>query len=298
VVARENETIYLRRKASLEQKSETSGSSTKTAPAESVPERDEPIQYRAGYGKNWAVAIGINRYQKWPPLNFAVKDAEEVSKRLKRLGFDHVIPLYDTAATQQQILRVLGDELYDKTADNDRVFIFFSGHGQTQALPDGGQMGYIIPVNGDRNHYYSTAISMRQLQDLSDRIRAKHIFYVIDACFSGLMMNARGLVPEPPSHIDGLLQKLTTFKARQVLTAGSQGEQAFESSSSGHGLFTRILLEALDGAADDNRDGYITASELNVYTVPRVLKASQNQQNPLFGRLGVGRGEVVFKTLP
>ena len=53
----------------------------------------------------------------------------------------------------------------------------------------------------------------------------------------------------------------TTAPARQVLTAGSEGEEVDETE--GHGIFTKILLTGLDGSADLNGDGYITASELS-----------------------------------
>jgi uncharacterized caspase-like protein len=77
-----------------------------------------------------------------------------------------------------------------------------------------------------------------------------------------------------------------------VLTAGSEGEQVVEFD--GHGLFTKVLLNGLQGEADLNRDNRITASELYQFINPRVLENSHNTQNPVFGRIGLGRGEFVF----
>jgi uncharacterized caspase-like protein len=179
------------------------------------------------------------------------------------------------------------DELSAKTGDEDRVFIFFAGHGQTQDLPNGSKVGYIIPVDGDQQHYYSTAISMRQLQELSDRLRAKHILYVMDSCFSGLLLRLRGAAAAEYAY-----PELTARRVRQVLTAGNEGEEVVEVG--GHGLFTKALLAGLDGEADLNNDGYITASELYKFITPRVLQGSQNAQNPLLGWLGSGGGEFVF----
>ena len=243
-------------------------------------------QYKPGYRKSWAVLIGINEYQQWPKLQYAVNDARAIETLVRGLGFDEVITVLDREATQQRILRVLGDDLYAKTQDDDRVFIFFAGHGQTQDLPNAGKDGYIIPVDGDLKNYYSTAISMQQLQRLADRIRAKHMFYAMDACFSGLLLRFRGeALDDPPAG-------LTTAQARQVLTAGSEGEKVVESG--GHGLFTKSLMSGLVGAADLNQDGYITATELYQYITPQVLEGSRNSQNPVFGRLGHGQGEFVF----
>ena len=42
-----------------------------------------------------------------------------------------------------------------------------------------------MPVDGDPGKLYSTAISMEALRRLSDRVPAKHILSVMDACYSG-----------------------------------------------------------------------------------------------------------------
>jgi hypothetical protein len=287
VVAGEGETLHLRK---VSPQADPGSRQPPPVVAQGGASRDVPLTFKTiytkGYAKSWAVLIGINEYQQWPKLKYAVNDAQAVETLVRKLGFDEVIMVLDRDATQQRILRVLGDELYAKTQDDDRVFIFFAGHGQTQDLPSGGKDGYIIPVDGDLNNYYSTAISMQQLQRLADRIRAKHIFYAMDACFSGLLLQLRGeALNNPPG-------EFTTVPARQVLTAGAEGEKVAETG--GHGLFTKSLLSGLAGAADLNRDGYITASELYQYITPQVLEESRNSQNPVFGRLGYGQGEFVF----
>jgi len=262
VVAGEGETMYLRKVSS-----QPDPGSRQPPPgviqggaSPNLPLTFKTI-YTKDYAKSWAVLIGINEYQQWPKFRYAVNDAQAVATLVRKLGFDEVIMVLDREATQQRILRVLGDELYAKTQDDDRVFIFFAGHGQTQDLPSGGKDGYIIPVDGDLQNYYSTAISMQQLQRLADRIRAKHMFYAMDACFSGLLLQLRGeALNDPPV-------ELTTVPARQVLTAGAEWEKVAETS--GHGLFTKSLLSGLAGAADLNKDGYITASELYQYITPQ-----------------------------
>jgi hypothetical protein len=287
VVAGEGETMHLRKvsapPAPGSRQSPPGGAQSGDTPN---PPLTFKTIYTKGYAKSWAVLIGINEYQQWPKLRYAVNDARAVEALVRQLGFDEVVVVLDREATQQRILRILGDELYTKTQDNDRVFIFFAGHGQTQDLPGGGKDGYIIPVDGDLTNYYSTAISMQQLQRLADRIRAKHMFYAMDACFSGLLLQLRGeALDDPPG-------ELTMVPARQVLTAGAEGEKVAEAG--GHGLFTKALLNGLAGSADLNRDGRITASELYQYITPQVLEGSRNTQNPVFGRLGFGQGEFVF----
>ncbi len=278
MVARDGEIIYLRRVGDVgsrvailgdkeskprnprlqpapgPQQSTTMRAETQTdAPTPSAP--SPTPMYQRGYRKSWAVVIGINDYQKWPKLEYAVNDAKSIGDLMKKIGFDEVIMLLDGEATQQNILRVLGDELKAKTQEEDRVFVFFAGHGQTEALPNSLKEDYIIPVEGEMHNYYSTAISIDRLQKLSDRLRAKHMFFAMDSCFSGLLLRLRGGAPDAYA---GMEQ--TTARVRQVLTAGSEGEQVAEVE--GHGLFTKLLIAGLQGAADLNQDKHITATEL------------------------------------
>lgn len=140
---------------------------------------------------------------------------------------------------------MLGDELRRSVKSNDRVFIFFAGHGQTESLPEGGQEGYLIPVDGDGDHLFSTCISMTTVRGFSDRLEAKHVFYAIDACYSGMALTRSGSMRGG----DRLyLDRVARFRARQIVTAGRAGEQVVERG--GHGIFTLALLMALDGNAD------------------------------------------------
>jgi serine protease Do len=239
------------------------------------------------YNQSYAVIIGINQYEKWPSLEYAVNDARSIQKRLKEMGFD-TITLLDNNATRENILKVLGDELPQRVQKNDRVIIFYAGHGQTEELTDGSQMGYIVPVDSDTRNIFSTAISMDQVRQFSRRLPAKHVLYLIDACYSGLGLTRSGGIPPSDRNY---LTKITTKKAHQMLTAGGKGEQAHEDG--GHGVFTKYLLEGLDGSADREDKGYITFSDLASYVKPKVTRETRNSQIPQYGNID-GEGEFVF----
>lgn len=241
------------------------------------------------YRNSYAIIIGINRYEKWPSLEYAVNDAKAMEVKLKSLGFE-TATLIDHNATRSNIMRLLGDALPRKVEKNDRVVIFFAGHGQTEELQDGSQMGYIVPVDADTRDIFSTAISMDQVRVFSRRLKAKHVLYLIDSCYSGLGLSRSGSIP--PLERD-YLRKITTRKAHQMLTAGSKGEQAKEEGA--HGLFTKYVLEALDGQADRDDKGYITFSDLASYVKPKVSRESRNSQTPQYGSID-GEGEFVFVT--
>ncbi len=242
-----------------------------------------------GYARRIAAVVGINDYVRWPALEGAVGDARRVRDTLRSLGFDEVVEIYDRDATRARILSLLGTELARKTSEDDLVVIYFAGHGQTETLPAGEKRGYIIPVDGDVDDVFATAISMQQLRDLSNRLRAKHVYYAMDSCYSGL-----GFVRSaPPPPTLGYLEKMMGLRTVQMIAAGLEGEAAIERGA--QGIFTTHLLRALRGEADFNGDGAVTASEIGNYVRPQVSAATGQRQTPQFGTIE-GSGEVVFFT--
>jgi hypothetical protein len=249
---------------------------------------DSATRQQALYGKSFAVVIGINHYEKWPGLEFAIADANAVKNTLEKSGFEDITLIMDKEATQRRILTELFQRLPEKVDRNDRVLFYFAGHGQTEDLPGGGKKGYIIPVDAETDSYASNAISMEQIRSLSSRIAAKHIFYVMDCCYSGLGLNrSAGVWPG----ISDYLRKVSAMRVVQIITAGGQGEQVQEKE--GHGLFTSYFLKAIEGEADIDKDNVVTGTELGAYLRPTVSNASGQAQTPLFGRLE-GEGEFLF----
>jgi uncharacterized caspase-like protein len=240
------------------------------------------------YEKSWAVVIGIDRYQHWPHLQAGVADARAVADRLRAMGFDQITYLTNAEATRNRILTEIGTNLSKATGANDRVVIYFAGHGFTEELPSGEQVGYLIPVDCPQSNFFTNAISMQQIRETFSRMRAKHIYYVMDCCFSGYGFTRGGGVP-PGAR--GYLQVVTEKRSVQMITAGRKGDLAHEQG--GHGIFTLHLLRGLAGEADLNGDGMVTASELGGFVQPQVYAASGQKQLPQYGRLD-GEGEVVF----
>jgi peptidoglycan/xylan/chitin deacetylase (PgdA/CDA1 family)/tetratricopeptide (TPR) repeat protein len=247
------------------------------------------------YRESWAAVIGIDAYQTWPALSYAANDAQAVRDMLlKKYNFkdDHVFLLLDKQATRQNILSLLGDKLAnpDLVKHEDRVFVFFAGHGATRHLASGRDLGYIIPVDADLSNYEGQAISMTNFQDVAEAIPAKHLFFVMDSCYSGLALT-RGGAGLP---IGNYLLEISRRTARQMFTAGGADQQVADNGPNGHSVFTWTLLQALDGRADLNGDGVITATELAAYVTPAVSVLSH--QTPAFGNLpGSEGGDFIFE---
>jgi len=259
-------------------------------------EGKDPADYVAAQtGKSWAVVIGVNRYKDKPAipeLRYAVADAKAVGEELKRRGYS-VITLLDEEATRDRILEVLGDELPHKLKPEDRLVIFYAGHGETKSV--GGQtMGYLLPVDAKRNRLHKTAVNMGEIRQLSGFLPAKHVLYLVDVCYGGIAgQQTRSL----PAQTESYLKQITREKGRQLITAGGPGQQVVEGPQWGHSVFTYYLLEGLSkGLADLNQDGVIPASELYAYLDGRVPAAAENQQRPELWSLAPEKGEFVFLT--
>jgi peptidoglycan/xylan/chitin deacetylase (PgdA/CDA1 family)/uncharacterized caspase-like protein len=257
-----------------------------------LPEAEAPELYK----NSWAVVIGVNKYKHWPKLDYAVSDASSIARKLhENFGFEkeNIIELYDENATRDNIAEVLGYTLADprKIGKDDRVFIFYAGHGATRKLPSGSNLGYLIPVDAEFDKFQTKSISMSMLNDFSSLIPAKHVYFVMDSCYSGLALTRAGGGGKQNYNY---LEHITNRTARQIITAGGADQEVSDGGPGGHSIFTWTLLQALDGKADTDNNGYITASEIGTYVSPVV--ASYAPQTPAFGNLlGSQGGDFVFK---
>ena len=239
---------------------------------------------RAAYEDSWALIIAINNYQYVPKLKYAVADGEAIRNYLTATGGfhpDHVLTLYDERANKANIETALGTYLPGKVNVNDRVLVFFAGHGKDMALPDGGKMGYLIPVEGNPNNLYGTCLSMSAIRETSRMLRSKHVLFLVDACYSGIAGVLSRSIPETTS--PAYLQKLTSQRAIEIMTAGQANETVLEGPQfgGGHSIFTATLLTGLQqGNADMNGDGIIPANELYTYMSAKVTQDSGGHQTP------------------
>ena len=197
------------------------------------------------YSESWALIIGINKYQNVDHLTYAVDDAVAVQEMLvDKYGFreDNIKLIIDEEATKDNIIKGFSNIL-TQAKEKDRVVVFYAGHGETYKLPSGGDMGYLIPVDGNLDNLYLSSIPMKSVYDIADMSYAKHILYLVDACYGGLTLaTTRGLKKDTtPEYI----KKMTQERGRQVITAGGKGEQVIEKAEWGHSAFTKSLLNGL-----------------------------------------------------
>ena len=247
------------------------------------------------YDKITAVIIGIDRYQNLKAeyqLKFAVRDAKGVEQVLReRYPVSKIITLYNEEATRDNIMKVLQGDLATAGSD-EAIFIYFAGHGITRSPQQQKKLGYLIPNDGslEINEMHKN-ISMQQISsDISPLIPAKHVLFIMDSCFGGLLLSTRGAGMEP-SHKLSYLEEITREPVRQIITAGGENEEVLDGGLYGHSVFTGRLIESLK----NNKD-FITEQELGLELEKKVYGDAMSRgykQRPQAGKI-YGTGDFVF----
>ena len=269
-----------------------------------VPTHGELAQ-KSVYDQSYALLIGVNHYPHLPgqlQLHFAVADAMSMRDVLvKYYGFpaSHVKMLLDGDATKQNIDDALSDFAdRRKYHTDDRILVFFSGHGQTVGLPGGGEMGFLIPSNADvdladidnAGPFLHSCVEMEEVWDYLQSTPAKHVLLIADACYSGLLTQTRALGIAP-----GALSAMAAKRALQVMTAGGKGETSTELDRFGHGAFTYKLLDELTSRAAAGPGNVFTSTELYGAIERSVSNLTNGAQDPQFGNYKT-EGNFLFIT--
>ena len=237
----------------------------------------------------WAVVVGINRYARLPRLKYAVNDARAFYDFLinaNRIPAEKVTLLTDAQADLKNLRSVLGTELKRNAGQDDRVIIYFAGHGATERdtmSPDGdGLEKYLLPYDAEPDDLYATAMPMREIAHIFDRIQSQQLIFIVDACYSGA--SGGRTVPTAGYRAtlsDSFLDRLSSGRGKVIITASSANEVSIERDELAHGVFTYFLLEGLRGGADVDADGVVTVDEAYRYTATRVIDATGKEQHPV-----------------
>jgi hypothetical protein len=244
--------------------------------------------FESSYSNSWALCIGINDYKCQPKLKTAVNDANKVADLLIRnFAFpkDNVTLLLDSDATKENIIKALHNFIY-LTNTNDRVFLFFAGHGST--IVGYKEVGFLIPVEG--NDHSSSLIRYEEFTKVSDLIPAKHIFFVFDACFSGLAFTRS--IPLGSSRF---MLDMLSRKSRQAIASGKANQPVADEDGpiSNHSLFAGYLIKGMEGEAK-NEQSILSASTLMHYLYQKVANDSNSHQTPHYGHFE-GDGDFIFE---
>lgn len=231
---------------------------------------------------SYAVIVGITAYPNLPAklqLHFPDRDAQSIYTALispegGNFKAENVKVLTGPKATLAAIRREIGVWLPSVAKGDDRVVIYFAGHG---FIFEG--KAYLAPYDFDMAKTESTGYPMDELgTTIGGKIQAKWKVLLTDACHSG------AISPEDTQSLNHGLSTLD--QSLFSLTASRDRESSLEAAEleGGHGVFTYYVVKGLEGEADTNHDGIVTADELAEYVHTQVREATNALQNPTSDR--------------
>ena len=242
------------------------------------------------YSNSHALVVGNGIYTNgWSPLNGALNDVEEVAVALKEHDFNVTLKTDLKKGEFEDAFETFINSV--EVDENSRLLFYYAGHGHTETLRTGEELGYLVMVDspmptGAGKIDGSKNINMESLVTQAKRIDALHVLYIFDSCFSGSILNVRG-VPKPP-----VIQDSIRYPVRQFITAGRANQIVPD-----HSHFKIAFLNILSGgAAEPIPDGYLTGEELGLYLKSEVPKHN-SAQTPQYAKINdpnLNKGDFVF----
>lgn len=209
-----------------------------------------------------ALIVGINHYQNYSPLHGCINDALSVKNVLERnedgtKNFDCVL----FCCEDESSLLNRGDlkdnirELF--SGDADIALFYFAGHGYIESTD-----GYLATSENSRG---DDGLALSEILKLANDSKAKNKIIMLDSCHSGMVGN----LPNNPN---------TAFISEGVTILTASTQEQYASEENGQGVFTTLLIDALNGAAA-NLMGEISPGSIYAH-IDQSLSAWE--QRPIF----------------
>ncbi len=234
-------------------------------------------------GKDHLIVMGIDEYKSWPDLENAVNDAKSVKNALVSFyGIDssNVHTLFDSSCNRIEIdnlFRLLRHQI----GENDRVVVYFAGHGYYDHDFDQGYWVTHEAGNGQPSTYLANSDITMYMKSFKSR----HTLFIADACFSGTYYaTSRGARTRT--------DRLNSEKSRWMFCSGGEEKVADDYNGSGHSPFAFYLLQYLNEPPSKE----FSISDLSTTVVKNVsLNSNQVPVAKPIQNAGDEGGEWIFK---
>ncbi len=201
-------------------------------------------------------------------LKYTQNDADQfVEKFLSQKGLIYsdviVKKISGVEANGENIYRQLNYFLKGGISSNDLLMVFISSHGGMHTYL-GEKRFFIYGSTYDSAAVPQTSVLFEDISDKLDELKCKKLVF-IDACHSG---GAKGDITNVVNEAIGEL-----FQGQDgiaLFSSSSQTQKSFELDKYKSGAFTKVLLDALDGKADKNKNRKITIKEIESYVKKQV----------------------------
>jgi WD40 repeat protein len=224
-------------------------------------------------------AVGVGAYANPTlKLDLPAKDARDIEAawKLQEGGLYAKVEarvLTDGEATKNAILSGL-EWLETQTTQKDVAVLFFAGHGIND--PRTGEYLF-LPHEADLASRRVTLLPHREVLSALAALPGKVLVF-LDTCHSG---NLLGTKTRDASDLTRLLNEMASAESGLVVFSATTGRGlAQETKSWDNGAFTKALLEALGGKADQDKDKSIWIAEIETYLGQRVRELTGGLQTP------------------
>lgn len=268
---------------------------TRPPPLPLLPDVAAPLATEKDGVQDAAILVGIETYDfDLPSIPGAVANAEAWKRYLlavRGVPAERLLLLTDRNATDDAIRRAL-DELAPKVGKKGRLWFLFIGHGAPGPRNEGGLL-----VGADAKAQAASlrdrSVSQEELVEKLATMRGQAIV-VLDACFSGRTTSGewllKGVQPSIPLEEEQRPQRVKARVPMRVLVLSAATSEQYAGRLADHPrpAFSYLLLGAMRGWADRDRDAVVTADEAIDYTrdVLSVVLNQTRTQTPV--RTGSG----------
>jgi len=245
------------------------------------------VRYEAPQRELFVLAMGVADYEDdGLDLAYPIKDADDLIARFQSEAGDfysevHVQRLSDGEVTPGKLRRAR-EEFLLRAEPEDTILVFAAGHGVRSAS---GEYYFLTPSTTPDDPY--DGIERQVLESLVtwNRLHASRRILLLDTCHSGEAFGAgkRGIAFDSYDQTE-----VDEAAGTGLYIIAASSESGFAQETQGNGLFTRALLEGLDGAADTDGDGLVGIDELKTYATTVVHERSEGRQRPTAPRIEGG----------
>ena len=197
---------------------------------------------------NYALIIGISRYDKWTSLKSPSKDAGEIARILtEKYDFkkENITLLTDETKEKPTLVTIFSllDKYMSDLTEQDNLLVFFSG----QSTEDEKGETYWIPKDGSKKAKRTWLRHSELCKDFfaSQDLKAKSVCIISDSMFSGKLIkpSAITLSPFDLRYPEKIREKALNV-SREIIAFGDRHWPGSKRTD-GFGLFTYYLRRAL-----------------------------------------------------
>lgn len=221
-------------------------------------------------GKDYALLVGTDHYSgDWPTLNNPISDVQALREELVRdYGFqddqDHIFEI--DGASRKQIRPEIAKLMAKDFRPNDRLLVYFAGHGYRTYLQGKNIDGYVVfadsksPINDDDDEATGSMMSFSDLSAMLNKISVRHLLLVMDVCYGGnfdgttdrvktSFLSLLGGNEQDRAPANELIRRALVAQSRIYITSGDENHPVSDGEKGQHSPFSGRFISVLQANA-------------------------------------------------